>query len=62
MTMPAAKCAVARAVKGRDRAAELEARRALAAAVIANRITTVLRDAPPLTDAQRAKLAKLLKT
>lgn len=61
LTVPAAKCAVARAVKNKDKAAELEARRALGAAVIANRITTVLADAPPLTNAQRSRLAELLK-
>ena len=60
LSMPAAKCAVARAVKDRDKAAELAARQALAEAVITDHIAKVLRDAPKLRDEQRSRLAELL--
>ena len=52
---------VARAVKQRDPELELEARRALAAAVVANHIEKVLADAPPLNPKQVRSLSGLLR-
>ncbi|OBK78338.1 hypothetical protein [Mycobacterium sp. 1164985.4] len=52
-----ARCAIMRARKANDKAAEIEARGDLAAAKIAR----VLAEAPPLSHAQRDRLAELLK-
>ena len=51
---------LARAVRDGDKAAELEARRSLAAAVLEDKIKSVVDKAPPLTAEQRARLAALL--
>jgi hypothetical protein len=52
---------VARAVRQKDPELELEARRALAAAVVANHIEKVLADAPPLSPHQIRTLTGLLR-
>jgi hypothetical protein len=52
---------VARAVKQRDPELEQEARRALAAAVLANHIEKVLADAPALSPQQVRTLSGLLR-
>jgi hypothetical protein len=51
---------VARAARAKDPAAEAEARRELAEAKIAAYVERVLAAAPPLSDAQRVRLAALL--
>jgi hypothetical protein len=56
-----ASCAVARAVKAGDRAAEIRARQDMATALIADRIVALLADAPPLRAEQRDRLAELLR-
>ena len=56
-----ARCSIARAVKARDRAAETAARRDFAEARIADRIQTVLADAPELRPEQRDRLIELLR-
>jgi hypothetical protein len=61
MEVDRAKCRVARAVKDRNKTAELEGRQDLAEALIAKRITTILADAPALRAEQRARLAALIR-
>lgn len=64
MSVPSHKQAsmgVARAVRRNDPEGELEARRALAAAVVANHIEKVLADAPPLNPQQIRTLSGLLR-
>jgi hypothetical protein len=56
-----ASCRVARAAKARDADAEVEARRALAEAKIADYVKRVMSTAPPLSNDQRATLAELLR-
>ncbi|WP_326546096.1 hypothetical protein QGN32_20535 [Mycolicibacterium sp. ND9-15] len=52
---------VARAAKAKDPAAEVDARRDLAEAKIADYVTRCLAQAPPLSDEQRTRLAELLR-
>lgn len=52
---------IARAAKAGDAAAEVEARRDHAEAVIADYVEKVLAAAPPLSDEQRTRLAELLQ-
>jgi hypothetical protein len=55
-----ANCAIARATKSGNRAAERRARQDLAEALIAKRITTALAGAPRLRPEQRASLIGML--
>lgn len=51
---------VARAVRSGDTAEEVEARRALAAISITEYVERVVASAPPLNDAQRARITSIL--
>lgn len=53
--------AIAVAVRRRDPEAEADARRVHATAVLDKTIREILATAPPLTDAQRDRLASLLR-
>jgi len=59
-TIPEARGRLGSAVSRRDRAAEADARRDLAAAKIAQYVARTVAAAPPLTDDQRHALAGLL--
>jgi hypothetical protein len=55
-----AELGVATRLSGADSPRTLEARRALAAAVLEKRVREVVRSAPPLTDEQRERIVRAL--
>ena len=55
-----AELGVATRLSGADSSRTLEARRALAAAVLEKRVREVIRNAPPLSDEQRSRIVNAL--